>query len=377
MTDPLIPGQGEAAHWRAACSEFPNDNPELHEGAVWVCQAVRARPRAVLRAEPVVSVERVPGQSVLRFDLVFPELATEAEGQDVSADERGSSDVREPEIAETSLNESELADTSLNESEAADTSLSESESDAATPRNDADASDLRGEVNLQAADDLLWRSQLEAQDPFLSELAALIAGTSESPLGIFDPALSADSVEPSRAAALQSGVQEPLEPISLEGFVTGEMLPLANAPRRVQSLKALELSTDIESLSGTEKAWDDVVQPLSAFLLDRGATHAAIVLPRLLAGDSVSVVRLPRAAQQCLIAEDFASEHEGTVLIRPEFRARARRLHRAFRAGTLEPGALGRFVAAVARALLATPMDAAELTRELERAGVKLDVRAA
>lgn len=366
MTDPLIPGQGANANWRAACSEFPNDNPELHEGAVWVCQAVRARPRAVLRAEPVVSVERVPGQSVLRFDLVFPEAPTEAESQDVSADAGASPDAREVEVSET-----------LKESEPADTSRSESESDSGTPGNDEHAAVAHGEVNLQAADDLVWRSQLEAQDPFLSELAELIAGTSESPLGIFDPAASVDSVEPSRAEVVQSGVHEPLEPISLEGFVSGEVLPLASAPRRVQSLNALELSTAIESLSGTEMAWDDVVQPLSAFLLDRGATHAAIVLPRLLVGDSVNVVRLPRAAQQCLIAEDFASEHEGTVLIRPEFRARARRLHRAFRAGTLEPGALGRFVASVARALLATPMDAAELTRELERAGVKLDVRAA
>lgn len=31
-------------------AEFPNDNPLLHEGAVWICTTVRGAPRAILRA---------------------------------------------------------------------------------------------------------------------------------------------------------------------------------------------------------------------------------------------------------------------------------------------------------------------------------------
>jgi hypothetical protein len=35
------------------CAEFPNDNPDLHDGALWVCGWTRARARAVVSAEGV------------------------------------------------------------------------------------------------------------------------------------------------------------------------------------------------------------------------------------------------------------------------------------------------------------------------------------
>jgi hypothetical protein len=39
-----------------ACAEFPNDNPDLHRGARWVCRELRGPVRAVLRARPGADV---------------------------------------------------------------------------------------------------------------------------------------------------------------------------------------------------------------------------------------------------------------------------------------------------------------------------------
>jgi hypothetical protein len=41
---------------RAACAEFPNDNPALHAGAIWFCAALAASPECELpEAEPIVA----------------------------------------------------------------------------------------------------------------------------------------------------------------------------------------------------------------------------------------------------------------------------------------------------------------------------------
>jgi hypothetical protein len=317
----------------------------------------------VVRAEPELTFAPRADGEALTLDLLFPDAPVPE--LCIESDEPFAAEpfAAEPAAAEAAELSPSIDSMRHNADQAALAELAEPS--------------LEPSVNSKASDDLLWRSQLETQDPFLSELAELIAGAADGPLGIFEVVAAPCSAVPSQATNGQGAAYEPLEPISLEGFVSGEVLPLASEPTRLQALNALDLPLDIASLSSTEKAWDDVVQPLGAFLLERGATHAAIILPKLLAGDSVNVARLPRAAQQCLVAEDFASEHDGTVLIRPEFRARARRLHRAFRAGTLEAGALRRFVAVVARTLLATPLDTPELLQQLESAGVRLDERAA
>lgn len=46
----------------AEACEFPNDNPKLHRGAVWLCRTPCAPPRPVVRptANPVRSVESAP-----------------------------------------------------------------------------------------------------------------------------------------------------------------------------------------------------------------------------------------------------------------------------------------------------------------------------
>jgi hypothetical protein len=43
-----------AAYSPTSASEFPNDNPALHEGARWVCQGLLGPPRALLQAQPAV-----------------------------------------------------------------------------------------------------------------------------------------------------------------------------------------------------------------------------------------------------------------------------------------------------------------------------------
>src|SRR6185436_884597 len=37
---------------RSKSAEFPNDNPCLHDGAVWVCRAPTERPRPMVRPHP-------------------------------------------------------------------------------------------------------------------------------------------------------------------------------------------------------------------------------------------------------------------------------------------------------------------------------------
>ena len=44
--------------FRAPCAEFPNDNPELHDGAVWLCLTPVGPLRAIRRAPSVPALEK-------------------------------------------------------------------------------------------------------------------------------------------------------------------------------------------------------------------------------------------------------------------------------------------------------------------------------
>jgi hypothetical protein len=76
---------------RTRSSEFPNDNPILHEGAIWVCRSPCARPRAVIRPAPVVELraELRPAEPELSFDDLFPSdpepLVVEAQSETFEA----------------------------------------------------------------------------------------------------------------------------------------------------------------------------------------------------------------------------------------------------------------------------------------------------
>ena len=67
--------------FRTGASEFPNDNPALHEGAVWVCFDVAGRgPRAVVRAPsaapPAAARTPVPAVSAIAKSVAPPRPVT-------------------------------------------------------------------------------------------------------------------------------------------------------------------------------------------------------------------------------------------------------------------------------------------------------------
>ena len=91
-------------------AEFPNDNPLLHEGAVWICTTVRGAPRAILRARaslpppepPPVVAELEPARIVVG-PVVFvaepepPAVVAEPEPPAVVAEPEPPAVVAEPE----------------------------------------------------------------------------------------------------------------------------------------------------------------------------------------------------------------------------------------------------------------------------------------
>lgn len=52
------------------CSEFPNDNPALHDGVVWRCVATRGAPRAVMRLAKAIANSERPAPA--RVDVAEP-----------------------------------------------------------------------------------------------------------------------------------------------------------------------------------------------------------------------------------------------------------------------------------------------------------------
>jgi hypothetical protein len=61
-----------AAYSPTSASEFPNDNPALHEGARWVCQGLLGPPRALLQAQPAVFSRGEPSRGELAAELPAP-----------------------------------------------------------------------------------------------------------------------------------------------------------------------------------------------------------------------------------------------------------------------------------------------------------------
>jgi hypothetical protein len=65
--------QGEMVSGVAACSEFPNDNPALHRGAIWACLSVRGAP---VSERPRVEASRVEVPEAATGPEVVPALVT-------------------------------------------------------------------------------------------------------------------------------------------------------------------------------------------------------------------------------------------------------------------------------------------------------------
>jgi hypothetical protein len=83
----------------APCAEFPNDNPSLHEGAIWLCAEIGADASCELRApeEGVALVEVVEVVEDLAFDDAFEEQVAVPSDEDRAPEELGGSEGREAE----------------------------------------------------------------------------------------------------------------------------------------------------------------------------------------------------------------------------------------------------------------------------------------
>jgi len=81
----------------ARCSEFPNDNPALHEGAIWLCEPIGAAPSCELRAPDPVEpeVEDEAGTIEVVQELTFEEPVDELG----PADWEGGVDEQNPPVA--------------------------------------------------------------------------------------------------------------------------------------------------------------------------------------------------------------------------------------------------------------------------------------
>jgi len=69
---------------RRACSELPNDNPMLHDGAVWVSMSPTGRPRAVARP-PVVVDAPEPAPQPAPVEIAVPQPVVTAAEPDAFA----------------------------------------------------------------------------------------------------------------------------------------------------------------------------------------------------------------------------------------------------------------------------------------------------
>jgi len=65
--------------FRSECAEFPNDNPELHDGAIWICTSTQGAP-IVVRPDPKVSEENVVAahEAAVALEELRAEVATTA-----------------------------------------------------------------------------------------------------------------------------------------------------------------------------------------------------------------------------------------------------------------------------------------------------------
>lgn len=439
MTDPVAAPQHGDEFWPSGCSEFPNDNPVLHEGALWIVQRLSAPPRAVFPARSAPSVRAIGGAESTRSSEP-PRTAAAHEETQSAAEAPLQSGIFTPQplnvgtfavtpsaAAEAlqyvdSLNATPLAAVAVRPlagpprasspaevhevvaseqrifldfaplAEASERMVDEMVDQLVT----AEVAELRETIPAPPDFDELsldfdldatsWTSQLESQDPFISDLASSLLGSAENGItatgdreadALFmtpAPLESRPAAESLQALAIQT---LSVEPLSLEGMLQGVALPKPETLAPLQALAPIELDVELHTATTPEHEWEELAQGLSRFLMDRGASHAAIIVPRMLSGENVNLSRLSRVVQSCLVAEDFASEHDGVVLLRPEFRARARRLHRAFVNGTADREVFALWLATLVRAVLATPLAVSGVLGELKQAGVEVEPRAA
>jgi hypothetical protein len=405
----------------AACAEFPSDNPALHEGAVWLCTWTRAYPRAVRLASTArpTSAARpselgagagLPNDALALPDTVASnDVATlhdavsnlavrDADGAALTASAPRCDPISaaiapcDAGFAEATLltegapNEAELVaesplkgvapqnhDDSASDAPAATDGADFSDADGSdADGSDADGSDADEDINLwqpqaPAAVTLAAAAGFPSEDPFVLGLQALVAFGED----VYQaPPTAAAPAQQQIATASNAGESSPtaadVEPLTLEGFLSGVSIAESEAVAPVQPLCTLDL--DLEELSPQDTAWQDLVKGLCNFLMAEGCSRAAILLPALLQGEAVNLTRLPRTVIECLLAEGIATSSHDNVTVSPRFRARARSLHRAFGSARLDSETLSGWVAGLVHALLASSQDVAAVREQLAAA---------
>lgn len=309
------------------CAEFPNDNPSLHDGVVWVCTASRARPRAVVLA-PTVGRRQGPGLAARGAvpAAPVPEPASEIVPVPAPLSDEGAA---APPADAPSATDQLTAPTQQ---------LLASEMELPVAGEGAAAVEARlGEA----------AGTVEADDPFVEELEALIEGWEQTPpLPVAQPS----AANAQRPAGVEAAVVQPLEPLVLE------LTPLPPA----------------------SSAWQELSERLSSWLLQTGATRAAALLSSLLEGNPTSLQRLARPARECLLAQGMAELRDGDVVPSKPLLRRARRFQMDFLSGRLDEPAAVDWLGRLLGGLLAQQLDERAVRDALGQCGaLQLLTRAA
>lgn len=340
--------------WPSACSEFPNDNPHLHEGTLWVCSGTRAPAEAkrVSRSRPEANV-RVP----LGGAAASASPSSASPGEDGAPSEGAVDDAVTSAVRAVS-----------SPAPGAEGTMPADVERSVPARSPACA--------VEVFDD--------DEDPFVNELMSLLQSdapasvvervptTEAAPTDAMTPAAEAaltDATEPADEVEVPEAAPAPvLEPLSLDGFLTGQApMGEVEAVAPTQGLEPLQLDFDLSAASG---AWDTAVACLSRYLMQRNATRAAALLPALLSGERVTLSRLPQTVQECLVADGIAEPTATGIEAGVDFRRRARRMRRSSADGRMDGETLSRWFCSVVRGLLASPESEEVLMSEWAARGV-------
>ncbi len=468
--------------WPAPCSEFPNDNPQLHDGALWLCSWTRARPRAVMPAEsaarsaatapatiasPAPDELRVAEEDVAvgqlphgepPVDATIPcgppselDLASPLQPQRLSLEQlqprRAGGEViaRQPVTPAAPATAAPLLPPmphgellAAHQAEAPPTATTTIVAE--YPPDDPFVAELQALVDplgsrrpssaptrpttlrVPRPDDLLVGGPDDDWDTFVEELTdetathfseMLAEGDEDWPSALSLRAVT--EVQERELAALEREVAElqalydvesypepapsiattraqtgapvsatvlrdnsadlgeasdgpGFEPLSLEAFLSGEVLVEQAAPPAAQGLDPLEL--DLGPLPDTDRAWQELVGAVCRFLLDQNATRAAALVPGLLEGRALNLSRLSEPACEALRAATIAEEKGRDLVVTREFRERCGRLREAFSARRLDVETLTRWLAGIVVALLGTPEQEVQVLSQLRASSV-------
>lgn len=404
------------------CSEFPNDNPELHDGAVWVCHWSRARPRAVISAPGMARMlSGDPGAVTTRatLDAEAPEetstfiVETSTPTLDVVTVNPQIEDA-EPLTPTPTLEVVSLKDLEPKwqafalelqafeqELEAATLASATAKHDTAPTPGDpvagefASSSDPRQlELNFAvtapaqghdaAPQQLVLAKQLaeretpaesaatadpEIAEPLLGFSTLVPTMTERAPAELALALLALDDVFD---ATDFSPTPAPVTPTPQSG-VSGQFRvprPEAILPLAAELEPETALNLEATPLPPGTVGWDELVGFLAKFLLAQGATRAAALLPALLEGRRVDLARLPDAAKASLSAAGIAEAGADGCYPTAEFRHQATAFHLDFTAGRAAPQLLFDWIASVVRALLASAAAPTSIRVYLEQAGI-------